>query len=180
MAARALASVVLSLIALPAAAAIAPPEGIALHLRPSADELPAFRLRASGVQIYECRALLTDPDRFGWQFVAPDATLNDPASGHDVAALRAVDLWNSLVDLSSVSAVLRATQAAGTTNLPWTYMRAIPASADGMFAGVTSIQRVNTSGGAAPATGCAADTAGSEARVPFSAEYYFYKPRGLA
>jgi hypothetical protein len=180
MAARALASVVLSLLTLPAVAAIAPPAGIALNLRPSAEELPAFRLRASGVQVYECRALLTNPDRFAWHFVAPDATLNDPASGGDVAALRSIDLWNSLVDLSSVSAVLRATQEAGSANLPWTYMRAIPTAAEGMFAGVTSIQRVNTQGGAAPATGCAPDTAGSEARVPFSAEYYFYKPRGMA
>jgi len=180
MAARALASVALSVLALPAVAAIAPPEGLAFNLRPSADEVAAFRLRASGVQVYECRALLTNPDRFAWQFVAPDVTLTDPTTGGDTAVLRSVDLWNSLTDRSSVSAVLRATQSAGTTNLPWTYMRAIPASPDGMFAGVTSIQRVNTSGGAAPATGCAADTAGSEARVPFSAEYYFYKPRGLA
>ena len=179
MAARALAPVVLSLLALPAGAALAPPSGLAFNLRPAADEAPAFRLRASGVQVYECRALLTNPDRFAWQFVAPDVTLTDPTTGGDTAVLRSVDLWNSLTDRSSVSAVLRATQSAGTTNLPWTYMRAIPASPDGMFAGVTSIQRVNTSGGAAPPTGCAADTAGSELRVPFTAEYYFYK-RGTA
>jgi hypothetical protein len=180
MATRALASVVLSLLAVPAVAAIAPPSGLAFNMRPSADEVPAFRLQASGVQIYECRALLTNPDRFAWQAVAPDVTLADPGTGGDVAVLRSVDLWNSLTDRSSVSAVLRATQSAGTRNLPWTYMRAIPTAADGMFAGVTSIQRVNTNGGAAPATGCAADTAGSESRVPFSAEYYFYKPRGMA
>ena len=46
-----------------------------------------------------------------------------------------------------------------------------------MFAGVTSIQRVNTNGGIAPATGCDDSHAGNEARVAFSADYYFYKRR---
>src|SRR3954464_14719153 len=180
MAARTLASVVLSVLCVPAVAAIAPPDGLAFNLRPWADEVAAFRLAASGVQVYECRASLTQPESFHWVFVNPDATLNDPASGHDVATSRAIDEWNSLTDLSSVSAVLRATQLSGPRDLPWAYLRAIPASADGMFAGVTSIQRVNTRGGAAPATGCSGDTAGSEARVPFTADYYFYKRRGTA
>ena len=178
MAARALSIVVLSLLAVPASGAIAPPAGLALNLQPTAEEAPAFRLLASGIQVYECRAALTAPEQYRWAFVAPDATLNDPASGHDVAAYRSIDQWNSLTDRSSVSAVLRATQQAGADDLPWAYMRAIPASQDGMFAGVTSIQRVNTRGGAAPRTGCSADTAGTEARVPFTAEYYFYKRRG--
>ena len=180
MTARPLACAVLSLLALPAFAAIAPPAGLARNLQPSADEAPAFRLLASGTEVYECRASLTAPEQYRWVFVAPDATLNDPASGHDVAAYRAIDQWNSLTDLSSVSAVLRATQEAGTDDLPWAYLRAIPASQDGMFAGVTSIQRVNTRGGAAPRDGCGTDTAGSEARVPFTAEFYFYKRRGEA
>jgi hypothetical protein len=167
-------------LAVPAGAAIAPPEGLAFNLRPSADEAPAFRLSASGVQVYECREALTQPGQYRWAFVNPDMTLSDPASGADVATSRSIDEWNSLTDLSSVSAVLRATQHAGGDNLPWAYMRAIPTSQDGMFAGVTSIQRVNTRGGAAPGTGCSADTAGSEARVPFTAEYYFYKRRGTA
>ena len=178
MAARALASVVLSVLAVPAFGAIAPPAGLALNLQPGADEAPAFRLVASGIQVYECRAALTAPDQYRWVFVAPDATLNDPASGHDVAAYRSIDQWNSLTDLSTVSAVLRATQQAGSDNLPWTYMRAIPSSPDGMFAGVTSIQRVRTQGGAAPAGGCGPDNDGAESRVAFRADYYFYKRRG--
>jgi len=180
MAARTLSTIVVTLLALPAFGAIAPPAGLARNLQPTADEAPAFRLLANGIQVYECRAALTGQDQYHWVFVAPDATLNDPASGHDVAAYRSIDQWNSLTDLSSVSAVLRATQEAGSDNLPWTYMRAIPASADGMFAGVTSVQRVNTRGGAAPRNGCGADTAGAEARVPFTAEFYFYKRRGEA
>ena len=40
---------------------------------------------------------------------------------------------------------------------------------------MTSIQRVNTRGGAAPVGGCDETHVGTEARVDFSADYYFYK-----
>jgi hypothetical protein len=40
---------------------------------------------------------------------------------------------------------------------------------------VTSIQRLNTSGGVAPASGCDADHLGAVANVPYTADYFFYK-----
>jgi hypothetical protein len=46
-----------------------------------------------------------------------------------------------------------------------------------MFAGVSSIQRVNTAGGAPPRGACDDTHVGDEARVAFTADYYFYKPR---
>jgi hypothetical protein len=39
---------------------------------------------------------------------------------------------------------------------------------------VTSIQRVNTSGGIAPKTGCSKAAAGTPARVSYAADYYFF------
>jgi hypothetical protein len=180
MVTRALATLVLTAAAVPALAAIAPPAGIAFNLRPAGSEEPAFRLNANGVQVYECREALTEPGAYRWSFVNPDMTLYDPASGAEAATSRAVNSWNSLTDLSSVSGVLRATQQGGGDNLPWAYFRAIPSSEEGMFAGVTSVQRVNTRGGSAPRDGCNADSAGAEARVPFTAEYYFYKRAGTA
>jgi hypothetical protein len=65
-------------------------------------------------------------------------------------------------------------------NLPWVLMRAQPLAETGLFAGVTSIQRVNTLGGATPTSGCGADNVGDEARVAYRADYYFYKPRGAS
>jgi uncharacterized protein DUF3455 len=38
----------------------------------------------------------------------------------------------------------------------------------------TFIQRLNTSGGVAPSTGCASSTVGSRAFVPYTANYFFY------
>jgi len=163
------------LLALPAGAAIREPF-VDPGLRVLANEEPALMLSASGVQIFECRPKLADPDAYAWSYVAPDATLYD--GGRSAARHATPNHWESLSDRTSVSGVPRASQPAGSNNLPWLLLRAVPAGEDGMFAGVTSIQRVNTSGGVAPAGGCGADSAGTEARVPFTADYYFYKRRG--
>ena len=161
--------------ALPATAAIAPPSGIAPAMRASAAEEPAFMLSADGVHIYQCRQVDAN-GRFGWVFTAPDATLYE--GSRSVATLKSPNLVESLSDRSSVAGVVRATQPAGGDNLPWTAMNAQPIGASGLFAGVTSIQRVRTQGGAAPAGGCGPDNDGAESRVGFRADYYFYKGRG--
>ncbi len=154
-------------------AAASEPSGLTARIRAPADEEPAFMMSASGVQIYESKAAA---NAFQWSFVAPDATLYD--NGRGAGTQSTANQWASATDRSSVSGAVCSVQAAGGSNLPWAILQAIPAAEDGVFAGVTSIQRVNTSGGVAPASGCDADHVGSEARVAFSADYYFYKKRG--
>jgi hypothetical protein len=40
----------------------------------------------------------------------------------------------------------------------------------------TFIQRLNTTGGSAPATGCSASAdVGTQALMPYSADYYFFR-----
>jgi uncharacterized protein DUF3455 len=162
--------------ALPASAAIAEPPGIAVAIRASADEEPAFMLSANGVHVYQCKQTPNDPNAYAWYFIAPDATLYE--GSRTIGTHKTVNLWESTSDRSSVSGVVRSTQTAGADNLPWALYRAQPLAASGMFAGVTSIQRVNTTGGAAPTGGCDAANAGAESRVAFTADYYFYKRRG--
>jgi hypothetical protein len=161
---------------LPATAAIPEPAGLPAAIRAGADEEPAFMLSASGVNVYECKPAPNGPNAYAWYFTAPDATLSD--GGRTVATHKTPNLWESSGDRSSVSGVVRASQGAGANNLPWTLYRAQALGASGMFAGVTSVQRVNTSGGGAPATACSASNAGSESRSPFTADFYFYKRRG--
>jgi hypothetical protein len=119
---------------------------------------------------------LTDPNAYFWSFVAPDATLFDGT--HAAGSHRAIGQFDWDSDRTSVVGVLRAAQPAGADNLPWATMRAAPTGDTGVFAGVTTIQRVNTFGGVAPVEGCSAASIGNEARVNFSADYYFYKRRG--
>lgn len=166
----------LVLAAAPAAVAIPEPGGLSAVLRASAEEEAAFRLTADGVLVYQCQAMAVDPSSYTWLFVAPDATLYEDT--RSIGILQTPNLWESLSDRSSVSGTARTTQPAGAGNLPWVLYRAQPLAASGMFAGVTSIQRVNTSGGTAPPGGCGEDSEGEEARVPFTADFYFYKRRG--
>ena len=163
------------LAASPAALAISEPGGTGPGLIPAGDQVPAFMLRADGVQVYECR--LRDANgAYGWTFVAPDATLYDGT--HSVGRFATLNHWESTDDRSAVTGIPRVTQPAGNGDLPWLLYDARPVGEDGMFAGVTAIQRVNTSGGVAPASGCTSDNAGAETRVAFRADYYFYKHRG--
>ena len=40
---------------------------------------------------------------------------------------------------------------------------------------VTSIQRLSTTGGKAPASGCDAAHIGAEVEIPYTADYFFYQ-----
>ena len=66
-------------------------------------------------------------------------------------------------------------QDGGAGNIPWLLLSATSNGADGKMGGVTSVQRVATKGGVEPKDGCDASKVGQEARVPYSADYYFYK-----
>ncbi|MEZ4735433.1 MAG: DUF3455 domain-containing protein [Caldilineaceae bacterium] len=66
---------------------------------------------------------------------------------------------------------------AGAIRLLVTVTGAQSGAEDGdKLASTTYIQRLNTAGGSAPATGCATATdIGNRAYVPYTADYYFYK-----
>jgi hypothetical protein len=172
------AALFVAICALPSYAAIVEPPGLAPNLRVSPGEEVALLLTGDGTNLYQCKPRATDPSTHAWFFVTPDATLYD--SGRPVATHTAAYRWDSTSDRSSVTGVIVAIQDGGPNNLPWALFRALPAAEAGMFAGITSIQRVNTSGGAVPAQICDAVHAGEESRVPFSADYYFYRRRGGA
>jgi hypothetical protein len=64
--------------------------------------------------------------------------------------------------------------------IPWLLVTVV-GSQDGptggdMLTATTFIQRLNTTGGVAPSTGCSASTdVGNQAFVPYTADYFFYK-----
>ncbi|HXF77309.1 MAG TPA: DUF3455 domain-containing protein [Usitatibacter sp.] len=158
--------------ALPAfGAGIAEPSGIAPQLRPEG-ESPAFVLKAAGVQVYACKS---SPDGYEqkWTLVAPDATLSENGSvvGHHGAG----PVWESLSDGSVAKGSAKARQDGGAGNVAWLWLTATSIGKPGRFADVTSVLRVATRGGVEPAGGCDSAHVGQEARVPYTAEYYFYK-----
>jgi Protein of unknown function (DUF3455) len=135
---------------------------------PAGNEL-AFHLDAVGVQIYSCNATATG---FGWVFVAPEATLY--REGHAVGKHYAGPTW----EYKDGSKVIGAKLAAATpdpASIPWLLLGAVSHTGAGKMADVTYVQRLETAGGIAPATGCDATTVGAGARVPYTATYYFSK-----
>lgn len=158
--------------ALPSLAAdLAEPAGISAALRP-AGEKPAFVLKAAGVQVYACKST---PDGYDqkWTLVGPDATLSE--NGYVVGHHFAGPTWESTIDGSGAKGSAKARQDGGAGNIPWLWLTAASTGKPGRFAEVTSVLRVATQGGVEPSGGCDAGHAGQEAKVPYTADYYFYK-----
>jgi hypothetical protein len=137
------------------------------------DEAPAFVLAAQGVQIYQCKPRASDANAFAWTLTAPEAALSE--GGVTVGRHYAGPTWESTSDRSSVKGAVRQRQDGGAGNIPWLLLTATPSGSEGRFAGVTSVQRVATRGGVEPPAGCDASSVGNEVRVPYTADYYFYK-----
>ena len=139
---------------------------------PSAQSL-SLEARATGVQIYECRASKDDPARFAWSFRAPEADLFD-AAGRKIGKHYAGPTWESNDGSKVVGEVKAQHDAPDPDAIPWLLLSAKSTSGSGVLARTVSIQRVGTVGGKAPAGGCSQSQAGQEARVAYRASYYFY------
>jgi hypothetical protein len=159
----------ISLAALAAGCASSPaPEA----LNPGAAEKLAFVVPAKGDQIYECRA--GKAGALEWAFVAPEAVLFD-VTGKKIGKHYAGPHWEADDGSKVVGAVKQRTDAQSAKDIPWLLLGTKSVGRDGSFSGVTSIQRVSTVGGAAPAGGC--PLAGYKIRVPYTADYYFFTAR---
>jgi hypothetical protein len=144
-------------------------------LEPGAGETLALVVPARGVQIYQCR-ISKDGEAGEWAFVAPDADLFD-ARGKPIGRHGAGPFWEAS-DGSRVTGTVKArADAPAAGAVPWLLLDAKSSGSDGAFSGVTSVQRVNTAGGQAPTAPCTAGNAGVSARVPYTADYYFYTAR---
>ena len=58
--------------------------------------------------------------------------------------------------------------------MPWLLLAAKDHAGNGVFSHVTSIQRLDTTGGKAPAGASSQTKLGEKLRVPYTAVYYFY------
>ena len=130
---------------------------------------------AEGFQIYVCQPSATSASGYGWTLQAPQAVLQ--GNGHKPMALHyGGPSWTAMDGSTVVATRVDGTPAPSGTTIPWLLLRVVSRSGpDGLFTPTTFIQRVNTTGGVAPATGCDADHVGSTAPVYYTADYYFYR-----
>jgi hypothetical protein len=134
---------------------------------------------AAGAQIYTCTASAADGSAdagattYAWVLKAPDANLYD-SSGAQVGTHGAGPHWSSS-DGSVVNGMKVAqVDSPQADAIPWLLLRATSTTGTGIFSDVTYVQRLDTAGGTAPATGCDWTTVGTDVRSAYTAEYYFY------
>ena len=126
----------------------------------------AFHTFARGVQIYRW-------DGTTWTYVAPEATLSASANGEGVVGKHyAGPTWETNGGSTvSGSVIDRCTPDASA--IPWLSLAGYSSNGRSVFVRVTFIQRVNTVGGLLPVVPGTYN--GEIARVPYSAEYFFYR-----
>jgi hypothetical protein len=144
-----------------------PPDlGDCQDLRVPAGHKVAFRAYAEGVQIYRWNGT-------SWAFVAPEAVLfAGPEDDGPVGIHYAGPTWESASGSTVVGTVLERCTP-NPDAIPWLLLEAASGGGPGIFDGVTYIQRVNTVGGKAPTD--PGNVPGEVARVPYTADYYFYR-----
>jgi hypothetical protein len=151
--------------AAPVAPAVSP---VPPALAPPAGQVEIAHYSAEGVQVYQCTA-------GAWVFVEPAATLKGKVEGVH-GSRQAIHFrgpsWESLEDGSLVEAKAVANSPV-TGSIPQLLLQATRNRGDGDFGKVSYIQRLRTSGGAAPAGTC---TDGATSGVPYQAEYRFFAP----
>ena len=182
---------------------IAPP-AVPANLQVPAGNSAYLEGHAGGTQDYIClpcpNAISPTCSGFAWAFFGPQATLFDVDDGDDkqiITHFLSPDLgpiapevagtpratWQHSRDTSTVWAkkIQDSTDAsfvqAGA--IPWFLLQIVgsqsgPTGGDKLTA-TTYIQRVDTTGGVAPATVCDQSTVGKTALVPYSANYFFFK-----
>jgi hypothetical protein len=131
-------------------------------------ETAVLTVHAEGAQIYECKA--GEDGKLAWTFREPIATL--VLDGKTVGRHYAGPHWDHM-DGSGVAAKV-AGKAPGATagDIPWLKLGVTANRGDGMLTGVTTVQRINTTGGTMSG-GC--EMAGTFMSVPYSAEYVFLR-----
>jgi hypothetical protein len=141
-------------------------------LNPPADVTLQLALPASGVQIYACTAPKPGAAP-AWTLEGPHATLGTAQSPEVIHF--AGPIWQALDGSQTKGAKLAAADAPDPKAVAWLLLSAAP-SGTGTLAHVTHIQRLETVGGKAPATGCDAAHLDQKVLVPYRASYYFYAP----
>jgi hypothetical protein len=100
--------------------------------------------------------------------------LSSDAGAHSEIGIHYVGpTWESESGSKVVGTAVTNAPSPNPNSIPQLLLRAVSSEGPGIFERTTYIQRVNTVGGRAPAT--PGNSVGEVARVPYTAEYYFYR-----
>jgi Protein of unknown function (DUF3455) len=153
---------------------VAPGANVPAILKPADNEKAQFIWAARGVQIYECKANPSANGAWLWTFVAPKAQLYD-AKGVPVGEHGAGPYWAASDGSRVNGTVKQRADSPASGSIPWLLLTATSSGGPGKMSKITSVQRINTAGGAAPVQGCAGQPdAGKLVQVPYTSDYVFF------
>ena len=172
------------------------PPHVPQNLRVPTGHTLHFYAQATGTQNYVC---VPGPNGPTWKFLGPQATIQVALPSIDGKARQQIathylsanpseqgtprPTWQHSFDTSTIWA-----KAIETSNhpgfvasgaIPWLLLEVVgnqggPMSGSALVP-ITYIQRLNTSGGVSPGSGCDATAYGSVSLVPYSTDYFFYR-----
>jgi hypothetical protein len=144
----------------------------ALAQMPPAIAAPSEKIvatfHAEGAQIYECKP--GHDGKLAWVFREPIATLI--LDGKSVGRHYAGPTWEHMDGSAVIGKAVGNAPGATVNDIPWLKLDVVNRRGSGTLADVTTVQRINTQGGAAQG---ACDQAGAFRSVPYSADYVFSK-----
>jgi len=156
------------ILSLPVAAQQVPPQ-----LQPPDNVKLLLQVHAKGDQVYTCKG---DATQFTWALKAPDAQLFDK-DGKPFGKHFAGPSWEANDGSRVTGKAVANAPSPDADSIPWLLVNIVGHEGSGVLTSATTIQRLNTKGGKAPASGCDAEHVGKEVRVAYSADYLFYAPK---
>jgi hypothetical protein len=144
-----------------------------ISIRVPVDQEAVLTAHATGSQTYVCQ-----PGKDGqatWTLRAPEAILQD-SHGATIGRHYAGPTWRDNDGSEVTGTVSAQVSSPDAHSIPWLLVTVTQRHGNGALSRVSTVQRVHTEGGAAPATGCSDAKLGVEMKVPYSADYYFYAP----
>ncbi|HEU0201694.1 MAG TPA: DUF3455 domain-containing protein [Burkholderiaceae bacterium] len=146
-----------------------PSLGFFSRIRTPDGQEPVLRLSARGVQVFRCEQRPGGPI---WAFRLPEAELYNEQG--QLVARHGANFSFEHTDGSRLVGAIAAHDEVGD-DLFWLLI-STKSFGNGALTGVRYVQRVNTKGGRPPGR-CSASQLDRLLRVPFSAEFVFYKPQ---
>ena len=140
------------------------------QLQPPANEQLLLQVHAKGDQVYTCKS---EAAQFTWTLKAPDAQLFDK-DGKPFGKHFAGPSWEATDGSRVTGKAVANVPSPDANSIPWLLVNIVSHDGTGVLSRATTIQRLNTKGGKAPASGCDASHVAQELRVPYSADYLFY------
>src|SRR5580698_1543683 len=131
-------------------------------------ETVVLTVHAEGAQVYECKA--GADGKLAWAFREPIATLM--ADGKTVGRHYAGPNWEYTDGSAVVGKMAGSAPGATPNDIAWLKLDVASRRGSGVLTPVTTVQRINTTGGKLDG---ACDKAGTMRSMPYSAEYVFLK-----